>query len=449
MDRETIIQNSTVPSENISHDLSEAMEAGEAISNTTELPEDMQFNSAHVISIVGYSTLFLVSSIANCTVLMILIRRYKKTKSRVNLLLIHLAIADLMVTFLMMPGEIGWAATVYWAAGDVACRFYKFGSIFGLFLSSNILICISLDRFYAIVWPLSAGKAARNMKICLWAAWIFSFLSAAPQIYIYWVATHPNYTWYTQCIDFWFLLQPQDPARVWQTTYIIFGMVMVYFIPLVVIVITYSVILFTISRKTSVSGNSETNQNGGDGLRRSGTGVLNRARARTLKMTFVIVLVFIMCWTPYYIISLWFLFGGESFKSIDPRIEKTLYIFACTNSVMDPIVYGFFNLRKSQNTTRSRNQPAFDTTYHRNRTQRNPRSMDPCISRIHSPNISPAISNCDLTKREEFSHEFNGGQNTLAPPTSRTIHLRSNDEEWTNGGNRYSRKRSSAADVAV
>ena len=45
MDRETIIQNSTVSSENISHDLSEAMEAGlEAISNTTELPEDMQFN---------------------------------------------------------------------------------------------------------------------------------------------------------------------------------------------------------------------------------------------------------------------------------------------------------------------------------------------------------------------------------------------------------------------
>ena len=61
--------------------------------NTTELPEDMKFNSSHVISIVGYSTLFLVSSVCNCTVLMILIRRYKKTKSRVNLLLIHLAIA--------------------------------------------------------------------------------------------------------------------------------------------------------------------------------------------------------------------------------------------------------------------------------------------------------------------------------------------------------------------
>ena len=38
----------------------------------------------------------------------------------------------------------------------------------------------------------------------------------------------------------------------------------------------------------------------------------------------------------------------ESFQHIDQRIQRGLYIFACTNSVMDPIVYGFFNLRKSK-----------------------------------------------------------------------------------------------------
>jgi hypothetical protein len=31
----------------------------------SELPSDMRFNSAHVISIVGYGSLFVVSSIAN------------------------------------------------------------------------------------------------------------------------------------------------------------------------------------------------------------------------------------------------------------------------------------------------------------------------------------------------------------------------------------------------
>jgi len=63
-----------------------------------DLPSDMQFNSAHVISIVGYGSLFIVSSIANTTVLRILIRRYRKTRSRVNLLLSHLAVADLLVS---------------------------------------------------------------------------------------------------------------------------------------------------------------------------------------------------------------------------------------------------------------------------------------------------------------------------------------------------------------
>ena len=42
-----------------------------------------------------------------------------------------------------------------------------------------------------------------------------------------------------------------------------------------------------------------------DQMRRSGAGVLNRARARTLKMTVVMVCVFIFCWTPYYVISMW------------------------------------------------------------------------------------------------------------------------------------------------
>ena len=54
----------------------------------------------------------------------------------------------------------------------------------------------------------------------------------------------------------------------------------------------------------SVLLTGETGNQSGDGLRRSGAGVLNRARARTLKMTVVIVLVFIFCWTPYYIITL-------------------------------------------------------------------------------------------------------------------------------------------------
>jgi gonadotropin-releasing hormone receptor len=68
-------------------------------------------------------------------------------------------------------------------------------------------------------------------------------------------------------------------------------------------------------------------------------------------MTVVIVLVFIFCWTPYTLSQIWFmLYGGTS---LDQKIQKGLYIFACTNSVMDPIVYGYFNLRKSNRNNRN------------------------------------------------------------------------------------------------
>lgn len=42
-----------------------------------------------------------------------------------------------------------------------------------------------------------------------------------------------------------------------------------------------------------------------DKMRRSGVGILGRARARTIKMTVTIVLVFFTCWSPYYCYCLW------------------------------------------------------------------------------------------------------------------------------------------------
>jgi len=43
----------------------------------------------------------------------------------------------------------------------------------------------------------------------------------------------------------------------------------------------------------------------GQFLRRSDVTVMDRAKTRALKLTSVIVVVFIVCWTPYVVISLW------------------------------------------------------------------------------------------------------------------------------------------------
>ena len=63
---------------------------------------------------------------------------------------------------------------------------------------------------------------------------------------IFHVASHPNHTWYTQCVTF-----GSFPNETAESAYLVFGMVMMYFMPLIVILVTYSIILFKINKKAN------------------------------------------------------------------------------------------------------------------------------------------------------------------------------------------------------
>ncbi|KAK9872357.1 hypothetical protein WA026_017815 [Henosepilachna vigintioctopunctata] len=232
----------------------------------------------------------------------------------------------------MMPLEIGWSATVMWKAGDALCRLMSFFRMFGLFLSSFILVCISIDRYYAVLKPLLLAGLDRRGRILILGAWIGATLCSIPQAFVFHVETHPNVTWYTQCVTY-----NSFPSEAYEVLYSVFGMLMMYAFPLVFIIYSYAAILMEICRRTR----NPT----GDSVTRSSLPFLSRAKIRTLKMTIIIVCVFFICWTPYYIMSIWYWVDKKSAEKVDERIQKCLFLFACTNSCMNPLVYGAFNIR--------------------------------------------------------------------------------------------------------
>ena len=71
--------------------------------NKTELPPDMTFGEAQIISISAYIPLFVISAFLNIRVLMKLWHT-KRTNglSRLNQLLMHLVLADLSVSFFLL-----------------------------------------------------------------------------------------------------------------------------------------------------------------------------------------------------------------------------------------------------------------------------------------------------------------------------------------------------------
>ena len=149
--------------------------------NASDITPDMIFNETSLMSVIVLSILFVVASIGNMTVFITLLREGKR-RTRVNLFIMHLSVADLFVALLIMPLEIGWALTVSWQAGDVACRIMMFFRAFGYYLSSFVLIAISFDRYFAVARPLSLKTADDRGKMMLIMAWIFSVIASVPQV---------------------------------------------------------------------------------------------------------------------------------------------------------------------------------------------------------------------------------------------------------------------------
>ena len=149
--------------------------------SSAELPREMTFSSDNLMSVIAYSCLFVIAAVGNLTVFITLFRT-RRRKSRVNTFIMHLSIADLIVTFIMLPLETAWHITVSWLAGEFACRLLMFCRAFGFYLSSFVLVTISLDRYFSIVHPLSLHDADKRGKLFLIFAWLLSTTASLPQV---------------------------------------------------------------------------------------------------------------------------------------------------------------------------------------------------------------------------------------------------------------------------
>lgn len=149
--------------------------------DNTTLPKELIFTEDALVPTIAYPCLFVIAAGGNLIVLITLLRS-RGCKSRVNVFIMHLTIADLIVAFIFMPLETTWHATVSWQAGDLACRICMFFRAFGFYLSSFLLVTISLDRYISIVHPLTSYNAKNRTRWMIGMAWALSFVCSLPQV---------------------------------------------------------------------------------------------------------------------------------------------------------------------------------------------------------------------------------------------------------------------------
>ncbi|XP_073988617.1 cardioacceleratory peptide receptor-like [Rhodnius prolixus] len=277
--------------------------------------------------------LFLLIVCGNSAVLAAL-KCAKKPKSRMNFFITQLALADLCVGVLSVLTDIIWRSTIAWNAGNIACKVIRFSQAVVTYSSTYVLVALSIDRYYAIKHPMNFSGSWHRAKLLVVLAWIVAALLSVPIGILY---HEKMIEGRQQCwIEF------SEPWQ-WQL-YMTLVALAVFVLPALIITICYAFIVFTIWAK----GKQYTQKATGDDSRRaSSRGIIPQAKVKTVKMTFIIVLVFVLCWSPYIVFDLLQVYGHIPRTQTNIAVASLIQSLAPLNSAANPLIYCLFSSSKT------------------------------------------------------------------------------------------------------
>lgn len=294
------------------------------------------------IEIATLAIIFLVTLLGNGTVLLALWtrRRYagRKKLSRMYFFILHLSIADLITAFLSVLPQLGWEVTYRFNGGFLLCKVVKFGQTLGPYLSSYVLMATAIDRHQAICYPLTyCSWTSRRSKVMVWLAWgaslilctpqllIFSYQEVIPDVYDCW-ATFPE-PWGEKAYVTWYGLS-------------------VFIMPLIVLIVTYTCICREIWKSSKGELGVRQRQNSlPKQLPGKRAPLISRAKINTVKQTIAVIVMYIVCSTPFICAQLWATWDPEAYNNpfLDGPAFTILTLLYSLNSCVNPWIYLAFN----------------------------------------------------------------------------------------------------------
>ncbi|XP_054716668.1 LOW QUALITY PROTEIN: visual pigment-like receptor peropsin [Uloborus diversus] len=249
--------------------------------------------------------------------------RFRVLVTPTSLLLINLAISDLGLIFLGFPFSSSSSFHGRWLFGEGGCQLYAFlGFLFG---SAHIgtLALLALDR-YLIACRISLRVKLTYRRYCqmLSVVWGYAFFWAAMPL-LGWgrYGMEPSIT--TCTIDW----QHNDSNY---KSFILVYFVLGFVVPLAIIAVCYCAIARRVRRKPGSKQRGAvhdqwTNENS------------------VTCMAFVLIIAFIVAWSPYAVLCLWTIFSEPA--TVPPFLTLIPPLFAKSSTVVNPFIYFFSNPR--------------------------------------------------------------------------------------------------------
>ena len=289
------------------------------------------------VEITFLITIFVLGIVGNGCVIAALTYRKRKT-TRMHVFILNLCVADLAVAFLHVLPQLIEEFTFVHIGNNATCKIRMYLSVVVLYVSTYILLATAIDRYRAICFPLN--NFTWNLKqtyIMIGVAWAVSFVIPIPQLFNFQMGPWEG-TPYITCV----MKMPTWQFR----AYLIYFCVTIYLGPLILLIVLYgriSMIVWTNyhNRKHNIGNetngvtfrfhapdhNLTVNTTSSGRLRSSSIRGLSKAKVKTFKLTFVVIVAYALCWAPFIVTQLWWEFAPKAPLDGKLFLHMNLHVF--------------------------------------------------------------------------------------------------------------------------
>ncbi|NXK88248.1 ACKR4 protein, partial [Formicarius rufipectus] len=263
---------------------------------------------------VFYALAFTVGVAGNS--LVVAIYAYcKKPKTKTDVYIMHLAIADLLLLF-TLPF---WAANAVqgWELGSSLCKLTS--SLYTMNFSSSMLLlaCISVDRYRATSECQRQRRVGRHCSVTCICVWLSAIFLSIPELIFNQVKKHNDRN---ECLPVF----PVNMETLLKSTIQILEIILEFLLPFLVMLICYSATARAIFRSANVK------------------------KSRPFVVLLAVVATFIITQLPYNIVKLWraidiiymLVTDCDASKTLDVALQVTKSI-ALFHTCLNPLLYTF------------------------------------------------------------------------------------------------------------
>lgn len=227
-------------------------------------------------------SLLIVLSIGGNLLVISVVVRHRGMRTRTNMFLVNLAMADFLVGLIPMPISLITIIHGKWIFSNAICVINGFLNALCLMTSNQLLMYISIHKYFSITRPFSRFLTVRKILMMIAAAWLWAMLCSVLTVTGLQKVLYKNGTMHCG---------PAYPRDLKAYIHHVIIQVTDIFIPLGVMTFCYTKIFIEIRQHTKrMRANSTLEKDT----------ILAQQKKVTITL-FIVLACFICCWLPYHV----------------------------------------------------------------------------------------------------------------------------------------------------